>query len=70
MLNVSASVNVYIYNCDTPKNTCMMCKIINFKIHGISEQIQMKTQKSEIICDETLTLAPSTIKNAAQDPYA
>jgi len=47
-----------------------MCKIINFKMHGISKQIQMKTQKLEIIRDETLTLTLSTIHNAAEDPYA
>jgi hypothetical protein len=47
-----------------------MCKIINFKINGISKRIQMKTQKLEIIRDETLTLTLSTIQNAAQDPYA
>jgi len=70
MLNISASVNIYIYNCDTPKNTCIMCKIINFKIHGRSEQIQMKTQKLQIIHDETLTLVLSTVQNAAQDSYA
>jgi hypothetical protein len=47
-----------------------MYKIINFKIHGRSEQIQMKTKKLEFIRDETLTLKLSTIQNAAQVAYA
>jgi len=34
------------------------------------KQIQMKTQKQEIIHDKTLTLTLSTIQNAAQDPFA